>query len=401
MQLEPVKPPPEVVLVVSAVRARYSGATTELQRAAARRLDWSDVEEIARQHAVTPLLHEQLSRVPNALIPLGARARIRERAEANGLRNLELAAELLRLLDGLERLGIEAVPYKGPVLAADVYGDLALREFVDLDVLIDPEHAIAAVRFLEAEGYEPYQELTPKQERFLLRTGHDRKLIRDGRFVVELQWAIADATHVLPRDLDPLFRRTRTVSVGGREVRTLSREDLFVVLCVHGSLHFWERLAWVCDVAEAIRRWPDLDAGIVADLANAGGTMRMVLLALGLSERLLGVRAEWTITTSASDRAAAARLVDELEPVAVGSDGWDLDGRTQLRLRLAMCDRVSARGREILRLLVTPSESDWMSVGLPDPLWPAYYPIRLARLAWSYGVHRGTPGERELITTRR
>jgi Uncharacterised nucleotidyltransferase len=393
-----MKPPPEIDLVLSGVRARYSGTTRELASAAGRRPDWSEVEEIAWQHAVTPLLHEQLSRLPDALVPADARARIRERAEANGLRNLELSAELLRLLDGLGRLGIEAVPYKGPVLAADVYGDLALREFVDLDVLIDPDHAIEAVRFLEAEGYEPYHRLTPKQERFLLRTGHDRKLIRDGRSVVELQWAIADATHVLPRDLEPLFGRTRAVSIGGREVRTLSREDLFVVLCMHGSLHFWERLAWVCDVAEAIRRWPDLDVAMVTDLANAGGTMRMVLLALGLAERLLGVRPEWLIAASASDMAAAARLADELEPVAVGTDSSEPDGRAQLRLRLAMCDRVTARGREILRLLATPSQSDWMSVGLPDPLWPAYYPIRLARLAWSYGVHRGTPGERELVS---
>jgi Uncharacterised nucleotidyltransferase len=166
---------------------------------------------------------------------------------------------------------------------------------------------------------------------------------------------------------------------------------------VHGSLHFWERLAWVCDVAEAIRRWPDLDVGIVTVLANEGGTMRMVLLALGLAERVLGVRPEWGISASSSDRAAASRLVDELEPVAIGSEEAEPDGRAQLRLRLAMCDRVSARGREILRLLVTPSESDWTSVELPDPLWPAYYPIRLARLAWSYGVHRGTPGERELV----
>jgi hypothetical protein len=126
--------------------------------------------------------------------------------------------------------------------------------------------------------------------------------------------------------------------------------------------------------------------------------MRTVLLGLGLADRLLDVRPEWVIAASSTDLAAADRLVDELEPVAVGTDGSEPDGRAQLRLRLSMCDRVTARGREILRLLATPSQSDWMSVGLPDPLWPAYYPIRLARLAWSYGLRRGTPGERELLS---
>lgn len=387
---------PEIDLILSGVRARYSGDTDELERAAARHPDWSEVEEIARQHAVTPLVHSALTRLPDELVPKDARGRLRARAEQNGIRNLEQSAELLRLLDRLGGAGIEAVPYKGPVLASEIYGDVALREFVDLDILIDPHKVMTAVRLLEDDGYRPYRALTPRQERFLLRTGHDRKLIRDGRFVVEIQWALADSTHVLPRNLGPMFRRARPVSLGGSSVRTLSPEDMFLVLCVHASLHFWERLAWVCDVAEAIRRWPDLDASVLTRRARAAGATRMVLLGLEMSQRLLGVRPDWHVTASPAERAAAVRLADELADGAAGSVGSVPDGRAQLRLRLAMCDHATDRGRELLRLLLTPSQSDWMSVELPDQLWPVYYPLRLARLAWSYGVRRGTPGQRSV-----
>jgi hypothetical protein len=278
------------------------------------------------------------------------------------------------------------------VLAAEIYGDVALREFVDLDILVDPQHVMRAVRLLEDDGYRPHHTLTPRQERFLLRTGHDRKLIRDGRFVVEIQWALADSTHVLPRNLGAMFRRARPVSLGGSSVRTLSPEDMFLVLCVHASLHFWERLAWVCDVAEAIRRWPDLDASVLTRRARGAGAMRTVLLGLEMSERLLGVRPDWHVAASAAEHAAAAHLADELVDLAAPGP----DGRAQLRLRLAMCDHTTARGRELLLLLFTPSQSDWMSVELPDPLWSLYYPIRLARLAWSYGVRRGTPGQQSV-----
>jgi hypothetical protein len=386
---------PEIDLILSGLRARYSGDRSELERVAARDLDWSQVEELARQHAVTPLLHGELVHLQDELVPHDARARLRAKAEQNGIRNLEQSAELLRLLERLDQAAIEAVPYKGPVLAAEIYGDVALREFVDLDILVNPQHVMRAVRLLEDDGYRPHHTLTPKQERFLLRTGHDRKLIRDGRFVVEIQWALADSTHVLPRNLGPMFRRARPVSLGGSSVRTLSPEDMFLVLCIHASLHFWERLAWVCDVAEAIRRWPDLDASVLARRARAAGAMRMVLLGLEMSQRLLGVEPDWHVGASPAERAAAVRLADELVDLAA-SQGPSPDGRAQLRLRLAMCDHAIDRGRELLRLLLTPSQSDWMSVELPDPLWPLYYPIRLVRLAWSYGVRRGTPGQRSV-----
>jgi hypothetical protein len=384
---------PEIDLILSGLRARYSGDRSELERVASRDLDWSQVEELARQHAVTPLLHSELVHLSDELVPQDARARLQASSERNGIRNLERSAELLRILGRLDQAGIEAVPYKGPVLAAEIYGDVALREFVDLDILVDPQHVMRAVRLLEDDGYRPHHALTPKQERFLLRTGHDRKLIRDDRFVVEIQWALADSTHVLPRNLGPMFRRARPASLGGSSVRTLSPEDTFLVLCVHASLHFWERLAWVCDVAEANRRWPDLDASVLARRARAAGATRMVLLGLEMSERLLGVAPEWRVEASPAERAAAVRLADELVDLAA-SQGPGPDGRAQLRLRLAMCDRATNRGRELLRLLLTPSQSDWMSVELPDPLWPLYYPIRLVRLAWSYGVRRGTPGQR-------
>jgi len=37
---------------------------------------------------------------------------------------------LLKLLDLFENHGIPAVPFKGPVLASSIYGDLSLRQFL-------------------------------------------------------------------------------------------------------------------------------------------------------------------------------------------------------------------------------------------------------------------------------
>src|SRR5438067_2363962 len=67
---------------------------------------------------------------PSLLDPLRARAR------EIAARNLYATGELHRLLDVLADAGIAAMPWKGPALAAQLYGNLALRPFLDLDVLV-------------------------------------------------------------------------------------------------------------------------------------------------------------------------------------------------------------------------------------------------------------------------
>jgi hypothetical protein len=50
--------------------------------------------------------------------------------------NLFLEKELLTLLDTFKANNIMAVPFKGPLLAVAIYGDMLLRECGDLDFLI-------------------------------------------------------------------------------------------------------------------------------------------------------------------------------------------------------------------------------------------------------------------------
>lgn len=54
----------------------------------------------------------------------------------------------LQVLDLLERAGIRALPLKGSILARDLYGDVAARSSIDIDILVDRDdldRAVAAV----------------------------------------------------------------------------------------------------------------------------------------------------------------------------------------------------------------------------------------------------------------
>src|SRR5262249_51054068 len=97
--------------------------------------EWARLIRLAERHAVRPLLWKRLEANAEGL-PLPVRARLTEAAELNARQSLRLTGELLRVLALLEERGVRALPYKGPMLSAEVYGDLGRREFLDLDILI-------------------------------------------------------------------------------------------------------------------------------------------------------------------------------------------------------------------------------------------------------------------------
>ncbi len=151
------------------------------------KVDWDYVYQLARRHSVLPLIYSQLSTAAPANVPPDQLARLKEDYQNNVARNLLLTAELCQILQTFEAAGIEAVPYKGPALAVYAYGNLALRRFVDLDILVRKADTLLAKEVLRARGFVCGTPWTNTQQALLLRTQHNLSLSREeGRMVVEL-----------------------------------------------------------------------------------------------------------------------------------------------------------------------------------------------------------------------
>ncbi|MEK6784058.1 MAG: nucleotidyltransferase family protein [Nitrospirota bacterium] len=146
---------PEAELLVWCARTVVSD---ELKRSIRRRvqesLDWSIVLGMARYHGMCPLLYRNLAALCSDLVPAKPLTQLRQKVQADALLNRSLAQELVLLCDALASNGLSVIPIKGATLAVLAYGDLALREFTDLDLLI-PEGSIAeAQRVILLLGYE-------------------------------------------------------------------------------------------------------------------------------------------------------------------------------------------------------------------------------------------------------
>jgi hypothetical protein len=110
----------------------------------------------------------------------------------------------------------------------------------------------------------------------------------DSQVSVDLHWNITSWPIFFSPYPAFLWERLETVSLADMPVRTLAPEDVLPLLCVHGAKHHWERLGWICDVAELLRRYPGIDWERVMERASRLGGARMLYLGLFLARSLLG-----------------------------------------------------------------------------------------------------------------
>jgi hypothetical protein len=187
------RPDSTLELLLDCVTARrLAESRSRLHRRLAEPIDWGATLDAARRHGVAPLVYQELRAAPDGLVPPAALAPLQQFNLENTRRCLLLTGWLRRVVDGLERAGVQAIPYKGPVLAALAYGAMGARQAGDLDLLIDPGNLETAKEALRADGFRPQVPLQDWQERQLVRSAHPYGLVRDAEHIVlELHWSVS------------------------------------------------------------------------------------------------------------------------------------------------------------------------------------------------------------------
>lgn len=382
---------PEVQLLLCCARTQLDSAQAEQIKGLLRQeLDWPDLIRTAQRHGLMPLLYHTLSRTYPHLVPPPVLNQLAARFQDNAGRNIALTKELLRLLKLLESHGIPAIPYKGPALAATVYGDISLRPFSDLDILVRKRDVLKAKALLQGEGYHPQPELNQRQEAVLLRVKNAYQLKRgDSKITLELHWDITPRYFSFQPDLDAIWKRLEPIPFMGTTVQALPAETLLLILCVHGTKHCWERLEWLCGVAELVRLHPTLNWQRLTTLARTYKSERHLLLGLLLAYQLLGTRLPEEIWARIQADATAGTLARQVINQFYDAPNHRPDIFKRVRFQLAATGHLLDRIRYCLDFAVSPNPRDWMVISLPSSLTFLYYPIRLLRLIGKYGVPNG------------
>lgn len=361
----------------SRMNEEHARVIQELSRSA---LDWNALAALARRHSLFPLLYRQLAAVVPQAVPPESLQRMKELYQGNAARNLFLLGELERVFRALAEDGIAAIPYKGPLLAMAAYGDLSLRRFVDLDIIVRKDDVARAMSTLTRLGYQLDPVASPAQLEFLMRTQYDLVFKRDeGRMLVELHWEVAPRLFAMELAAENLWRQAMPRAVGEREMLMLSAEDMLLSLCVHGSKHLWERLAWVCDIAEWLAAHPNLRWTDLLDQAERTGQRRMLLVGLRLAAELLDAPMPELVTIAIVADPAIARLAAQAKLVIFHDPprppGMIAGLRFNFLARPTMSDKWS-----YLRHVLTPTDADVRAIRAPRALQFVYYLARPFRL---------------------
>jgi hypothetical protein len=272
-------------LIIRAAHEPSAGRDRRLWHLA-RRCDWREVIEVAREHGLIPWLAQVMRQSARAasVTPAEDLAVLNLLAAASALHSDLLFAALARALGALGEAGVTPLVLKGPALACTLYPSSDLRPFGDLDLLVRPTELARADQALRALGYVP--DVTKPTEvddfhRVYARAGHDG--------VVELHTDLLQLG--LPTACGTaLWERAEHCNLQGlpRPALMLGLEHQLLHLCVHLHLHGYRRLIWFVDLERLLRlrggavRWAE-----VWTLAHDEGATLSVRHALLLARELL------------------------------------------------------------------------------------------------------------------
>jgi hypothetical protein len=280
---------------------------------------WDDLAALAQASRLSPLAYARLAGKP------GVPATIRQELKAEAQRSFVATTLLAQALGeiGVALAGLPWLVLRGPVVGASLYGDLMLRPYGDLDILVAPGAVDRAATALRSLGFRQPRGDLP--ERYYRRFHLHLRLGRPGRagpLILELHWALDHPFSLYTVDVAGVLRRRRMVQVDALQAPMPAPGDLLVTLALHTVKHIVQLPAWaetgqvervvetghllqLFDLAMAARTYQDsLDwaaAGRLAAGWGAAGAVRACLDA---------VNCLWPGTASADIRAnfSPARL---------------------------------------------------------------------------------------------
>jgi Uncharacterised nucleotidyltransferase len=378
---------PEHELLLHCARtATTSYGAAEIITLIGKGIHWDCLLCIAFRHRLAPLLYWQLNMTCPEIVPRPFLDRLRELYQANARRNVSLTIQLLKILEIFDVHGVPVISYKGLTLAAANYGNLALRQFDDLDLLVHKGDVPRAKELLIALGYQPYPPLTYAQEAVLLRAYCERLFIRNSdRVFIDLHWATTPPYLSFSRDVERLWTRLERFSLGDVTIPTLSPEDLLLILCEHGAKHAWERLCWIGDIAGLISRERPLDWPWILDQARTSGSGRMLFLGLALASDILGAPLPQIILPRVQADPVVKALAIQVRQQLFLDTSRPAGFLKGAIFYLRAMEGLTERGRYCLAQMMISTPGDWALLPLPGPLFPLYSVLRPIRLIAKYG----------------
>jgi len=357
--------------------------------------DFERVVAIAASHRVEGFVAHALLQC-GAALPAAATQHFAATQHRILRANLLYASETVRLQQLCAAEGVDTLFFKGATLAQLVYGTLAHKMAMDIDLLVAPADLPRVFTLLKREGYRiviPDGATDVELARWV-RVSHETTFCHNGHgALIDVHGALVDNVRLLPGI--GMASPRQTIRIGGGGVPTLATPDLYAYLCAHGAMAGWTRLKWMADVAALLAPLGPEGAAEFHAHAAVRGVGRCSAQLLMLASEMLGLELppalDATLWQSGVNRKLAQVGFEamtgafELRQPAIGTTDTVPVLLSQFRLRPG----IGYFASELARKLTNPV--DRMKGVLPERLGFLYPLLSVSR--WSTRqVARRLPG---------
>jgi hypothetical protein len=346
-------------------------------------LDWDYLTQRAFQHKITPLLYRNLKNL-SEYVPEDRLNNLMEHFKMNALNNLLLLGELIKILKLLKSNGIDAIPYKGPVLAFLAYNNLSFREFGDIDLLINQSDAIMAKNIMVSKGYELFSPIDINDTYYMKFEPEYQFLNRNTGTIIEIKWKIEGNFFSFPNDLDVLSNNLEELNLNGFEVDTFSFVNHLLILCIHAAKHDWKRLSWICDISELLKSQKEINWPEILDKSEKLDIKRILLINLILARDLFKLELPDNILTSINSDSSVLNISNQIKERIFKNKSINIFQKffSDLKKR----DNLINGFRDVINDLTRPTYVDFLDIALPESLFFLYFLIRPFLLLKRYGL---------------
>ncbi|MCA9192642.1 MAG: nucleotidyltransferase family protein [Planctomycetales bacterium] len=309
----------------------------ELDAILRKPIDWQVVLDKSWWHRVRPLMNRHLSQLDAGLVPQAVLEAFAIQANELEQRSCRLMEQLRNVCTLLSQAELPVITFKGPTLAMDAFGALGLRECGDLDLLIRPQDFRRVRKLLIDHGFACLWDQ--------LETKHKRQLFacefRSSAVELDIHWDLAPPWLNFKVDFEHLWERGEPVFEELPLARKLQPEDSLEILSMHGSRHWWDRLRWICDLAELVNSDRITAWHRFYNKDSESHCVRSVWLGLWLASELLDAKLPVDILKAIEKSPAVARMASQvscwLKEGEAAANNRNLSDRFLFRMRL--CDR--------------------------------------------------------------
>ncbi len=350
--------------------------SVELERLAGEITDWDALIALASRHGILPLAYHALREIPT--VPAHIKEGLKEQNRQIAMHNMLMSAELLRIMGLLADHDIPALAFKGPVLSQMIYGDITMRQYGDLDILVDEKDLKRGVEILTHNGYTPLYHLNDKQFQAYQSIAHDFGLINQkNESIVELHWKLLSSEFIADIEHIDFFENASMYAIQGKQIQTLGLEKLLLYLCIHGAKHQWERLEWLVDIA-LLSQNQSIDWKKLIDLTHLTHSEKMVFSAYFLCHHLLQNPIHDEIKTN-FNQPKIKKISQNLERHFIKhfTDSVNVSTKTKTISLIQFQLLYGAKNKMLFLLsLFKPTQLDYLSCTLPNKLLFVYYLVR-------------------------